>query len=58
MVKVQRSYPAPESLEIEAQKPNGSYSCDDVVERLKDDFHNKCYICEIDQLQDPQIEHL
>lgn len=52
MVKVQRSYPAPESLEIEAQKPNGSYSCDDVVERLKDDFHNKCYICEIDQLQD------
>ena len=58
MLKVQRSYPAPESLEIEAQKPNGSYSCDDVVERLKDDFHNKCYICEIDQLQDPQIEHL
>lgn len=58
MVKVQRSYPAPESLEIEAQKPNGSYSCDDVVERLKDDFHNKCYICEIDQLQDSQIEHL
>ena len=58
MVKVQRSYPAPESLEIEAQKPNGSYSCDDVVERLKGDFHNKCYICEIDQLQDPQIEHL
>lgn len=58
MVKVQRSYPAPESLEIEAQKPNGSYSCDDVVERLKDDFHNKCYICGIDQLQDPQIEHL
>lgn len=58
MIKVQRSYPAPESLEIEAQKPNGSYSCDDVVERLKDDFHNKCYICEIDQLQDPQIEHL
>ena len=58
MVKVQRSYPAPESLEIEAQKPNGSYSCDDVVERLKDDFHNKCYMCEIDQLQDPQIEHL
>ena len=41
MVKVQRSYPAPESLEIEAQKPNGSYSCDDVVERLKDGFHNK-----------------
>jgi len=58
MVKVERSFPAPESLGIEAQKTSGSYSESDVVEQLKKDFHNKCYLCEMDNLQDPQIEHL
>jgi len=58
MVKIERSYPAPASLDIESKKTNGSYSEPDVVERLKKDFHNKCYICEIDNLQDPQVEHL
>lgn len=58
MVKIERSFPAPESLAIEAQKASGSYEKEDVVERLKKDFHNKCYICEIDNLQDPQVEHL
>ena len=58
MVKVERSYPAPASLALEAQKANGSYSKPDVVDRLKNDFHDKCYICEIDNLQDPQVEHL
>lgn len=53
MVKVERSSPAPESLEIEKQKSNGSYNKSDVVERLAKDFHNKCYICEINKLQDP-----
>ena len=58
MVKVERSFPAPKSLEIEAKKANGSYSEPDVVEQLKKDFHNKCYICEINNLQDPEVEHL
>lgn len=58
MVRVKRSFPAPESLAIEAQKVSGSYEKEDVVERLIKDFHNKCYICEIDKLQDPQVEHL
>ena len=58
MVKVERSFPAPESLAIEAQKKNGSYEKKDVVERLIADFHNKCYICEMSNLQDPQVEHL
>lgn len=58
MVKINRSFPAPESLAVEAQKACGSYSCPDVVERLKEDFHNKCYLCEMKELQDPQIEHL
>ncbi len=26
--------------------------------QLKEDFHNKCYICGLKNLQDPQVEHL
>jgi uncharacterized protein (TIGR02646 family) len=58
MVKVDRTFPAPESLERESKKKTGSYTEPDVVEQLKKDFHNKCYICEINELQDPQVEHL
>lgn len=58
MVKVERSFPAPVSLTVEKEKTNGSYNKPDVVERLISDFNNKCYICEIDKLQDPQVEHL
>lgn len=58
MVKIERSYPPPESLKSEAKKSSGSYSKPDVVEQLRKDFFNKCYICELDNLQDPQVEHL
>ena len=47
MVKVVRSFPAPKSLAEEAKKATGKYDKQDVIERLKNDFHNKCYICEI-----------
>lgn len=58
MVKVERSFPAPESLAEEAKKITGKYDSQDVIERLKKDFHNKCYICEMKGLQDPNVEHL
>lgn len=58
MVKVERSFPAPSSLAVEAKKASGSYSQPDVIEQLKKDFHNKCYICEMNDLQDPEVEHL
>ncbi len=58
MVKVDRSFPAPESLAEEAKKVTGRYDRQDVIERLKKDFHNKCYICEMKELQDPNVEHL
>lgn len=58
MVKIERSYPDPESLTIEKKRRNGSYNKADVVERLVKDFHDKCYICELDKLQDPEVEHL
>ena len=58
MVKIERSFPAPASLESEAKKVSGSYEQPDVVSRLRKDFHDKCYICELKNLQDPQVEHL
>lgn len=60
MVKVERSFPAPVSLAEEAKRENGrgKYDKPDVIERLKKDFHNKCYICEMKELQDPNVEHL
>lgn len=58
MVKVQRSFPAPASLETESRKLSGSYCEPDVIERLKQDFHNKCYICELKDLQDTEVEYL
>ncbi len=51
MVKGDRSFPAPESLAEEAKKVTGRYDRQDVIERLKKDFHNKCYICEMKELQ-------
>ena len=50
MVKIERSFPAPESLAEESKKVNGRYDKQDVIERLKRDFHNKCYICEMREL--------
>lgn len=50
MVKVKRSFPAPESLAEEAKKASGRYDKPDVIERLEKDFHNKCYICEMKEL--------
>lgn len=58
MVKVERSFPAPASLAIESTKLSGKYDKPDVVEQLRKDFHDKCYICEIKDLQDPEVEHL
>ncbi|MCD8052796.1 MAG: HNH endonuclease [Lachnospiraceae bacterium] len=58
MVKIERTFPAPASLAREAEKANGSYREPDVIRQLCQDFHNKCYICEIGDLQDPQVEHL
>ena len=43
MVKIQRSFPAPASLETEIRNPSGgSYSEADVIQQLKEDFHDKC----------------
>jgi uncharacterized protein (TIGR02646 family) len=57
MIKVERSYPEPESLTKARKAGHGKYNDRDVIERLMRDFHGKCYICEI-KVQDVQVEHL
>ncbi len=57
MINLLKSQPAPDCLEAEKAKKNGSYSCGDVLERLRADFHNKCYICEARGITNINVEH-
>lgn len=57
MIYLPKSQPAPSCLEDEKKKANGSYNCDTVVERLFNDFHNKCYICEKKAPLSINVEH-
>ena len=41
-----KTQPAPPCLAIEKLKKNGTYHCPGVLEQLKSDFKNKCYLCE------------
>lgn len=34
-----------------------SYRDDDVLKQLKNDFHDKCYLCELKEPNDVQVEH-
>ena len=56
MIGVVRSPEAPSVLTSSAAEDR--YRHREVVERLISDFHGKCYICEIDSIQDPEVEHL
>lgn len=58
MVKVERTPTPPASLAVEKEKASGSYREPDVIQQLHHDFHGKCYLCEIDELQSVQVEHL
>lgn len=58
MIKIDRNPIPPPSLAIEAQNVNGDYNKPDVIQRLKEDSNDKCYICELKGLSDPEVEHL
>lgn len=58
MIKIERTPTAPPSLETEKAKNGGSYRKADVIDQLEQDFNGKCYLCEIDQLQSVEVEHL
>ena len=58
MVKIERTPTPPASLAIECKKVHGSYASEDVISQLKKDFHSKCYLCELKDLTDIEVEHL
>lgn len=57
MVFFEKSQPAPECLAKEKLKTNGDYKCGDVLPRLRNDFKNKCYLCELGGLTNINVEH-
>lgn len=58
MVKIDRHSVPPSSLDVERQKAHGLYNMTDVIQQLRTDSHDKCYICELKGLSDPEVEHL
>lgn len=58
MVKIKRTPTPPASLAIEKMKANGSCTEQDVVDQLELDFYEKCYLCEQNELQSIEVEHL
>lgn len=54
MIKIERNPIPPPSLAVEAKKAEGVYNKPDVIQRLKEDFNDKCYICELGGLSDPE----
>jgi uncharacterized protein (TIGR02646 family) len=57
MIFFPKSQPAPDCLATEMLKTSGDYNCSGVVSRLKDDFKNKCYLCEQKSPTSINIEH-
>lgn len=57
MINIEKSTPPPKCLEKEKNKANGDYKCGDVLERIKNDFFNKCYLCEFKEPPTINVEH-
>ncbi|WP_170994934.1 HNH endonuclease, partial [Escherichia coli] len=52
MFNVIRTYPAPDCI------ARNRYNDTDVTEVLKPLFYAKCYLCERNEVQDAEVEHL
>lgn len=57
MINITKSTPPPQCLEKEKNKANGDYKCGEVLERIKTDFKNKCYLCEWKEPPSINVEH-
>lgn len=57
MVYFQKTQPSPECLNTERGKASGDYKCGDVLTKIKNDFKNKCYICEYKEPVTINVEH-
>jgi len=57
MINMVKSSLAPPCLSEEAKKKSGDYKCGDVIERIRNDFFNKCYLCETKAPTTINVEH-
>lgn len=58
MINIQRTQEASLCLEKEKNTPSSTnYRCGDVVEKLKIDFQNKCYLCEASAPKGINVDH-
>lgn len=57
MVYFEKSQPSPECLDTEKVKASGDYKCGNVLETIKSDFKNKCYICGFKEPVTINVEH-
>ncbi len=57
MVYIEKTFPSPTCLEKEKTKANGDYKCGETLNRIKQDFKNKCYICEYKEPVTINVEH-
>lgn len=58
MINIVKSTTVPSSLAIEkAKKSSENYRSQDVIFSIRDDFHNKCYICEDYAPSTINVEH-
>lgn len=57
MINVTKAEIAPLCLLEEKSKPNGTYRKEEVRNQLIVDFYGKCYICEMDDITEIEIEH-
>ena len=57
MINIKKSEHPPKCLSEEKKKANGDYKCGEVLDRLKEDFHNKCYLCEEKEPSTINVEH-
>ncbi len=57
MVHLPKTQPGPPCLDVEKAKTNGTYHCEGVLELIRKDFKNKCYLCEDKAPLSINIEH-
>ncbi|MFN0050250.1 MAG: hypothetical protein ACKVOU_14090 [Cytophagales bacterium] len=57
MIYLPKSQSEPPCLSVEKLKASGTYNCEGVLEALKNDFKNKCYICEDKEPHSINTEH-
>lgn len=57
MIDIEKSQPAPNCLESEKRKVSGDYKCGNVLTRVRNDFKNKCYLCETKEPKTINVEH-